>query len=237
MQPKSVARGDLFFLWHPDTQFTFSGYGLAVETGRRDLLYGILMVDRPYPVSELWMARVQQTFGDIFLYAMTATHERGIGCQMRIEADSLPYICSLAVPTAQRLRRALLPLLVQPPKPRFLVKWEPTVHLWQSAFDIPNASGVAPHPKPALFQLGQMVATPGALAALQKTGQLPFEFLERHITGDWGNLVEEDRQENERALKQGSRLFSAYNLSDNTRIWVITEWDRSVTTILLPSEY
>lgn len=237
MQPKIVARGDLFFLWHPDTRFTFSGYGLVVETGHRDLLHGILMVDRPYPVSALWLESVQQTFGEIFLYAMTATHERGIACQMRIAADSLPYVCSLSVPMAQRLRRALMPLLAQPPKPRFLLKWEPTLRLWQSEFDVTDAPSAVQPPKPALFRLGQVVATPGALDALQKTGQMPTEFLERHITGDWGNLVEEDKQENERALRQGSRLFSAYNLTDETRIWVITEWDRSVTTILLPSEY
>lgn len=89
----------------------------------------------------------------------------------------------------------------------------------------------------ALFPLGQVVATPGALEALEQAGQLPQEFLVRHISGDWGRLDEHDRLENERALAQGTRLFSAYETSLNVRVWVITEWDRSVTTILLPSEY
>lgn len=91
-----------------------------------------------------------------------------------------------------------------------------------------------PHP---LFPMGQVVATPGALAALEAAGQAPHEFLVRHVCGEWGDLVEEDIRENERALEQGLRLFSAYNTNDGTRIWVITEWDRSVTTILTPMEY
>ena len=91
--------------------------------------------------------------------------------------------------------------------------------------------------KQPLFVLGQVVATPGALAALETAGQAPHEFLARHVVGDWGNLVEEDVRENVRALKYGNRLFSAYNLSDGTRMWIITEHDRSVTTFLLPMEY
>ena len=89
----------------------------------------------------------------------------------------------------------------------------------------------------ALFSLGQVVATPGALAALQDAGQHPFVFLSRHVTGDWGNLVAEDKEENQRALEHGNRIFSSYLTAKNTKIWVITEWDRSVTTLLLPSEY
>lgn len=87
------------------------------------------------------------------------------------------------------------------------------------------------------FPLGQIVATPGALVALEQAGQTPPEFLVRHVTGDWGQLDEHDRLENERALVQGTRLFSAYETALSVRIWVITEWDRSVTTLLLPSEY
>lgn len=88
-----------------------------------------------------------------------------------------------------------------------------------------------------LFSLGQVVATPGALAALEEAGQEPMEFLRRHITGDWGDLVDEDKEANDRALRDDARIFSAYHTVKNTKIWVITEWDRSVTTFLLPSEY
>ncbi len=87
------------------------------------------------------------------------------------------------------------------------------------------------------FPLGHLVATPGALSALRKTGQSPTEFLDRHVSGDWGDLEAEDRQENELSLREGFRILSAYNLEDRTKIWIITEADRSSTCILLPEEY
>jgi hypothetical protein len=87
------------------------------------------------------------------------------------------------------------------------------------------------------FALGQVVATPGALDALTVSGQLPAEFLQRHASGDWGELCDEDSAENESALKHGFRLMSSYHTKAGTKIWVITEADRSVTTLLLPSEY
>lgn len=88
-----------------------------------------------------------------------------------------------------------------------------------------------------LFALGQVVATPGALAALEKAGQTPDELIARHVAGDWGVVPPEDAKLNDDALKYGGRLFSAYLLRDQTRIWLITEWDRSVSTLLLPEEY
>ncbi len=91
--------------------------------------------------------------------------------------------------------------------------------------------------KKPLFPLGQVVATPGALTALEEAGQDPAEFLIRHVIGDWGNLDEHDRNENELGLQKGLRLLSAYQTNKGVRIWVITEWDRSATTILLPREY
>ena len=92
-------------------------------------------------------------------------------------------------------------------------------------------------PFPANFPLGQVVATPGALLALQATGQSPLQFLQRHAQGDWGELDQADIAENELSLVNGLRLLSAYSLSDGTRIWIITEADRSVTALLLPEEY
>jgi hypothetical protein len=87
------------------------------------------------------------------------------------------------------------------------------------------------------FSLGQVVITPGALSALQVTRQSPLMFLKRHARGDWGELDAHDIAENEFSLRRGLRLLSAYTLTDNTRIWIITEADRSVTTLLLPAEY
>ena len=88
-----------------------------------------------------------------------------------------------------------------------------------------------------LFSLGQLVATPGALAALEKAGQGPLDFLSRHVHGDWGDLCEEDRRENQFSLERGFRLLSSYRTLADAKLYVITEADRSVTTILLPEEY
>lgn len=97
---------------------------------------------------------------------------------------------------------------------------------------------VAPNtPRPARFSLGQVVATPGALHALEAAGQAPLAFLSRHQQGDWGVVGKADAQANDDALRSGERLLSAYLLKDGVKIWVITEADRSATTILLPDEY
>jgi hypothetical protein len=90
----------------------------------------------------------------------------------------------------------------------------------------------------ALFPLGQVVATPGALDALGGEGIGAEELLKRHVSGDWGELCADDRRENELSLKEGFRILSAYTLArTGVKLWVITEADRSVTTLLLPDEY
>jgi hypothetical protein len=88
-----------------------------------------------------------------------------------------------------------------------------------------------------LFTLGQVVATPGAIEALAAAQQTPQEFLTRHVQGDWSTLDPHDQQANQRAVKEGHRILSVYDTKLGTRVWLITEWDRSVTTLLLPSEY
>jgi hypothetical protein len=87
------------------------------------------------------------------------------------------------------------------------------------------------------FQLGSLVATPGALHALEQAKQSPMTFIQRHAAGDWGEVDAHDKAENEYSLQQGFRLLSAYRLADGTKIWIITEADRSATTLLLPEEY
>ena len=93
-----------------------------------------------------------------------------------------------------------------------------------------------PGPEP-LFALGQVVGTPRALQALRDAEQHPVELLIRHITGDWGDLCDEDKAENELSVECGFRTLSSYKLQTGVKVWVITEWDRSVTTLLLPDEY
>lgn len=99
-------------------------------------------------------------------------------------------------------------------------------------------------PTAPLFSLGQTVATPGALRFLADFNVQPLTLLQRHISGDWGELGLSDRYTNNLALVNGERLLSSYAIDgekhddpNGQRIWIITEWDRSVTTLLLPSEY
>lgn len=87
-----------------------------------------------------------------------------------------------------------------------------------------------------LFALGKTVATPGALVAMLGMGISAISLLSRHQRGDWGDMDEEDKQANNLAAEQGSRVMSSY-LFDTVKLWVITEADRSITTILLPEEY
>lgn len=88
-----------------------------------------------------------------------------------------------------------------------------------------------------LFPLGYIVATPGALDALARANQSPQEFLNRHVTGDWGELGEEDKAENNYSLKHGFRILSSYKTAAGEKLWLITESDRSLTTLLQPEEY
>jgi len=88
----------------------------------------------------------------------------------------------------------------------------------------------------APLPLGRVVATPGALNLLGKSGTHPFDYLARHASGDWGDLCVCDRRQNEIALRDGYRVLSSYAVGREC-VWVVTEADRSVTTILLPEEY
>jgi hypothetical protein len=87
----------------------------------------------------------------------------------------------------------------------------------------------------ALFTFGRLVATPGALAAVPHADVLTA--LGRHACGDWGDVDREDWNANNQALREGTRLLSAYHAGSGVRFWIITEADRSATTVLLPEEY
>ncbi len=89
----------------------------------------------------------------------------------------------------------------------------------------------------AMFPLGRILATPGVLRALERANQSGVEFLERHAARDWGELDRGDIAENEYSLEHGFRLLSSYTTSVGEKLWIITEADRSVTTLLLPEEY
>lgn len=108
-----------------------------------------------------------------------------------------------------------------------------------------TTTSTTPHTAPR-FELGQLCYTPGAEALMQRYQVSPLQLIARHVTGDWGDVCPEDAQANEEALQEGSRIFSVYvlppPLSDGetlaaAKVWIITEADRSVTTLLLPEEY
>lgn len=88
-----------------------------------------------------------------------------------------------------------------------------------------------------LFPLGQVVATPGALEILDRTAINAMDLIQRHQSGDWGNVPPGDAEENDKSVTNGWRILSSYAISDDQNIWIITEADRSVTTLLLPEEY
>ncbi len=104
------------------------------------------------------------------------------------------------------------------------------------------ASSAANQPKPshARFPLGQLAATPGVLELLDRYHVNLFDLLARHASGDWGDVGAEDAHANEQALIHGNRLLSCYTLvpgDPDTRVWAISEANRSVTTLMMPSEY
>ena len=87
------------------------------------------------------------------------------------------------------------------------------------------------------FGLGVVVATPGALEVLGRLEVSPSMLVERHASGDWGDVPAEDARENEYSLKEGFRVLSSYPLPGGERVWILREADRSSTVLLLPREY
>lgn len=90
----------------------------------------------------------------------------------------------------------------------------------------------------ALFPLGRVVATPGALEVLEDTRTDALDLLRRHAAGDWGEVPSEDARENRLSVREGFRVLSSYPVGEaREKVWIITEADRSSTCLLLPSEY
>jgi hypothetical protein len=213
------------FLWHPGTTDIFSGYGLLAAPTQ---LVGLILVDRPEPVNTHWFETIEQAFGSYQLTAMTTGGERGLVCQMMITEASIPYLRVLPHPHIGALREALLPLLEELPAVTLHLAWSADNRCWISHIL---------EPRVPLFSLGMVVGTQGAVEALAAAGQGPQEFLDRHVHGDWGDVPAADKEENDFSLQHGFRILSAYTTRAGARIWVLTEADRSATTLLLPDEY
>jgi hypothetical protein len=129
---------------------------------------------------------------------------------------------------------------------RYLVKGEDGNYLLKSVCSVPPAAIPLPdfpqngppykHSNQK-FRLGQVAASPAALKAIDDSGQTPDFFLDRHAQGDWGEVDAEDGRANDEAVVNGDRIVSAYRTLKNVRIWIVTEADRSTTTIILPEQY
>jgi hypothetical protein len=146
---------------------------------------------------------------------------------MLIAEESIEHLRVLPHPRLDALRDALVPLLEALPAVTLHLTWSADNRCWISHI-------LARVP---LFSLGMVVGTQGAVAALEAAGQSPQEFLDRHVRGDWGDVPEADKHENDFSLQHGFRILSSYTTRTGERIWVLTEADRSATTILLPDEY
>ena len=126
---ETIETGDLLFLGHPGIENAFSGYGITVEQGRKDLLVGVLMVDRPKPADPEWLSRVEKAFGKYRFVRMTKTGERGILCYMLIEPESAQHICEFSFEQSTAIKSAINPLLEHPPKPTFYMRWNEEMKL------------------------------------------------------------------------------------------------------------
>ena len=222
----SLRAPKITFLWHPGTKDIFSGYGLVLGPGH---LVGLVMVDRPKPLDPAWLAVIEQTFGSYQLVAMTQSGERGIVCQMHIAKASTRYLRVLPHPRTEELRDVLVPLLADLPAVTLALAWSPKTRYW--------VSQIVDRRVP-LFPLGRVVATAGALQALENAGQEPEEFLNRHDRGDWGDISVYEKQENDHGLAEGSRVvfLSAYALKTGQTIWVRTNLQRGETAVMLSHE-
>ena len=217
----------LYFLTHPGSD-VFSGYGLTLYPERINHLVGLYLVDHELRADPSWLTQIEW-YGPYQLHPMTKASDQGqgIACQMWIKPDSQPYVQPGAVDDAiaELMVKAISPWLDELPAPKLDVRWDESSQLWRSEFRAPQ------------FSVGSVFATPGVLDALAQNDQEPTEFLIRHEYGDWGHVPPEDAAENDFSVGKDLRILSAYRLKDNTKIWLITEADRSATTLLLPEEY
>ncbi|MFN8472276.1 MAG: hypothetical protein U0822_08810 [Anaerolineae bacterium] len=125
----------VYGLWHPNTSDTVSGYGLAIQPGRKDWLVGLLMVDRPKPVDPVWLNDVEATFGGYELMQVTEDGARGMACQMYIEPESRRYVRAVEAALMADIAVVLWRFLEVAPKPRFRLSWDPNTHVWVSTFN------------------------------------------------------------------------------------------------------
>jgi len=135
---ENISRGDLYFLWHPATEYVFSGYGLTMKAGSNEHLVGLLMIDRPPNNVAEWLQTVEETFGQHELLAMTAAGERGILCQMQIKSESQSYLKRFPFDKAAAIESSLQQVLEERPRTAFIMSWDEKSHAWRSQIASPD---------------------------------------------------------------------------------------------------
>ena len=121
----------VYYLWHPNTEDVFSGYGLGID---KDYIVGFLMVDRPRKAPAGYLNDIKKTFGEYELHPITTDGCRGILCQMSIEEESRKYIKNFQYPINETVLERFEPLLKYKPKPHFLMQYSHKQDLWVSEF-------------------------------------------------------------------------------------------------------
>lgn len=157
-------------------------------------------------------------------------------------AEALAYQAAFGFSVVYSLDRSRVDIAAEKPNlNEYLYSWLDILigqgHSIKAAVDQTDNSKIPSTKYKPMFALGQVVATPGALNAMSELNIAPASLIDRHVTCDWGDLGAADRQANSDAIDSGMRIFSSYKISAAMKIWIITEADRSSTTLLLPDEY
>lgn len=180
---ETIKRGDLLYLWHPETKDTFSGYGLTIEQNQKEHLVGVLMVDRPKPVDQAWLDGVEATYGSYQLTAMTTAGERGIVCQMKIAPESREHLRRIPSDMTAGIQQALQPLLEDLPNPVFTMRWDEEKQAWLSEYPLKNT---LPSEIRAVFENSGY----GCLAAESKVGIVHIcHASDADIAGFWNKSI------------------------------------------------
>jgi hypothetical protein len=137
-QKEIVGRGQLWYLHHPGTEEIFSGYGLTMEPNQKNRLAGILMVDRPFRADPGWLQTIYDAYGECQLVPMTAGGDRGLVCQMEIEAESMAHLRHSPSSLSEAIQASLEPLLDQPPAPLLHLSWDEEARAWLSEMGATN---------------------------------------------------------------------------------------------------
>ena len=138
-QHEGIGQGELYYIIQPGIEdIVIFGYGLTVEPYRKDLLAGLLVIDRPFPADPAWLQMVANLYGECRLAPVTDDGDRGLVCQMQIEPDSLAYVRQIPADKSVDIQQVLMPLLDELPAPVLKLHWDEASRLWQSEWSQEN---------------------------------------------------------------------------------------------------